>query len=408
MQTGMVTARSYDVIVVGGGIAGSALAGVLARAGVGVLVVEKEARFRDRVRGEATLPWGLADALAMGLGDVFGQAGCVDLRGMQWYADQRRSTLDVFATDSIDGLPEVGFSHPRLQEVALSWAEAQGATAIRPAKAIGASSAGTASVRVVHEGRESDYRARLIVGADGKLSVARRWFGAETLSDAEVNRFGGVLVSGVRTDDRDTDNVGDSGDTSVNWFAQSVDMTRLYLMGPAEVLRAHGVDRSFDALIAVAAGAMPEGSLDDVRPEGPIGFFANSDIWPSRIAGNGIVLIGDAAGSVDPTQGHGTSMLFHDVRELSELLLAERDWTAAIAEFEVRRRRYYDVIHQYDRWVSMYNYGIGDAADRAREGHKRAKQQDPSLGGFGAIEGRGPDGLVADETARRIYFGETI
>ncbi len=37
----------FDVIVVGGGIAGSALAGVLAQSGLGVLVVEREERFRD-------------------------------------------------------------------------------------------------------------------------------------------------------------------------------------------------------------------------------------------------------------------------------------------------------------------------------------------------------------------------
>ncbi len=404
----MATMRTFDVIVVGGGIAGSMLAGVLARAGLGVLVVEKEARFRDRVRGEATLPWGLADALSMGLGDVLAQAGCVELRGIQHYDGQRRTTLDVFATHSIDGLSEIGFSHPRLQDVALTWAEVNGATAIRPAKAVEASFAGTPSVRVVRDDQASDYQARLIVGADGRLSMARRWLGAQTMSDPEVNRFGGVLVSGVRTDDRDTDNVGDAGDISVNWFAQSADWTRLYLMGSAEVLRAKDVDRSFDALIAVAAIAMPEGSLEDVRSEGPIGFFPNSDMWASRIAGEGMVLIGDAAGSADPTQGHGTSLLFHDVRELSELLIGERDWMVATAEFQVRRRRYYDVIHQYDRWVSELNYGQGEAADRAREGHKRAEQEDPLLAGFGVIDGRGPDGLVADETARRMYFGEGL
>ena len=404
----MATEDVLDVIVIGGGIAGSMLAGVLARAGLGVLVVEKEARFRDRVRGEATLPWGLADALRLGLGDVLGQAGCVDLRAMQYYEDQRQSSTDPFATDSIDGLSEVGWSHPRLQEVALTWAGAQGATIVRPAKPLAASIVGSPSVTVVHDGRESEYRARLIVGADGKQSMTRRWFGAETMSDPELNRFGGVLVSGVRTEDRDTDNVGDSGDISVNWFAQSADMTRLYLMGPIEVLRAHGVDRSFDDLIAVAAGAMPEGALDDVRAEGPIGFFPNSNVWASRIAGEGIVLIGDAAGSADPTQGHGTSLLFRDVRELSDLLLTERDWAAAIAEFEVRRRRYFDVIHGYDRWVSANSYGVGEAADRAREGHKRAKQVDPSLGGFAYLEGRGPDGLVADEAARRMWFGEDL
>ena len=50
---------SFDVIVVGGGIAGSTLAGVLAKAGLGVLVIEKEAHSatgsaaKGRIRGVA-------------------------------------------------------------------------------------------------------------------------------------------------------------------------------------------------------------------------------------------------------------------------------------------------------------------------------------------------------------------
>jgi 2-polyprenyl-6-methoxyphenol hydroxylase-like FAD-dependent oxidoreductase len=404
----MATPHSFDVIVVGGGIAGSTFAGVLARSGLGVLAVEKEARFRDRVRGEGTFPWGVADALRAGLGDLLEEAGIVELSAFQRYEDQQLATTYVWATDSIDGLSEIGFSHPRMQEAAFIWAEAQGATMIRPAKAIGARHDGTPSVTVTQDGQSREYSARLIVAADGKLSMARSWFGAETIADPEHNRFGGVLVSGVRTDDRHGDNVGDSGDVSVNWFATSIDKTRLYLMAPSERLRELGVDRSFEALIAVAAGAMPEGALDGVRSEGPIGFFANNNIWASRIAGDDIVLIGDAAGAADPTQGHGTSLLFRDVRELSDLLLAERDWRSAIAEFEVRRRRYYEVILGYDRWVGELNYGRGEAADRAREGHKRAKQADPTLGGFGNLEGRGPDGLVADDAARQIYFGEGV
>jgi choline dehydrogenase-like flavoprotein len=52
----------YDAVVVGGGLGGSALADQLARAGRSVLVLEREARFRDRVRGENMLPWGVAAA----------------------------------------------------------------------------------------------------------------------------------------------------------------------------------------------------------------------------------------------------------------------------------------------------------------------------------------------------------
>jgi flavin-dependent dehydrogenase len=42
----------YDIITIGGGLAGAALAKVLAERGLRVLVLERETTFRDRVRGE--------------------------------------------------------------------------------------------------------------------------------------------------------------------------------------------------------------------------------------------------------------------------------------------------------------------------------------------------------------------
>ncbi len=404
----MAATHTFDVIIAGGGIAGSTLAGVLATSGLGVLVVEKEARFRDRVRGEGTWPWGVADALRIGLGDVLKQAGCVELTALQTYQRQRLAETRPWATDSIDGVSEIGFSHPALQEKAFLWAGSQGATMMRPAKATAVAHNGTPSVTVVQDGREVEYAARLIVGADGKLSMARRWAGGETVADPEHHRFGGVLVSGVQTDDRHGDNVAGTPGLGVNWFAVSADMTRLYLQMTGERLRGTGADRSFEALIAVAAGYMPEGSLDEVRSEGPIGFFANSDIWASRIAGDSVVLVGDAAGAADPSRGHGTALLFRDVRELSESLLTERDWPAAIEAYAARRRTYYEIIREYDRWHCILDVEESDEADRLREGHKRAKQNDSTLGGFGVLEARGPDGLVADEGARRMYFGEDL
>ena len=66
------------------------------------------------------------------------------------------------------------------------------------------------------------------------------------------------------------------------------------------------------------------------------------------------------------------TVLFRDVRELSELLLGGGEWSAAVAEYSALR-----------------------AADRAREGNERAKQADPRLEGFGRL---GRDS--ADQAAR--------
>jgi flavin-dependent dehydrogenase len=56
-----------DLAIVGGGLAGSSLGVTLAKAGARVLIVEREAQFRDRVRGEGMLPWGAAEARELGI-----------------------------------------------------------------------------------------------------------------------------------------------------------------------------------------------------------------------------------------------------------------------------------------------------------------------------------------------------
>jgi flavin-dependent dehydrogenase len=57
----------YDLIVVGGGLGGAALAKAMAERGACVLVIERERQFRDRVRGEGTFPWGVIELRKLGL-----------------------------------------------------------------------------------------------------------------------------------------------------------------------------------------------------------------------------------------------------------------------------------------------------------------------------------------------------
>ena len=59
----------YDLVIVGGGLAGLSLGLNMAHAGAKVLIMDREARFRDRVRGEGIFPWGCAEARSLGIYD---------------------------------------------------------------------------------------------------------------------------------------------------------------------------------------------------------------------------------------------------------------------------------------------------------------------------------------------------
>jgi menaquinone-9 beta-reductase len=396
----------FDAVIVGGGIAGGVLAGMLAREGRSVLLVEREASYRDRVRGEITFPCGVKDARAAGFDDGLRQAGAVELSSLLFHQGGSPADRKEWGDDTEAGAPAVGFSHPAMQETAFAWAGEQGARTLRPAKAIGYERGQFGRVSLVTDAGEIEVSARLVIGADGKTSAARRWTGGESAADPEHHRLGGVQVSGIRAGDPAANNVAGKPGMRVIWFANGVDRSRLYLMASREEIERSQAARSLAAMCGVAGQLMPPGALDEVEQIGPLAFFPNNDTWASVISGNGVTLVGDAAGSPDPTQGLGTSLAFHDVRTLGELLLSDDDWDRAADQYAAQRRQYFAALRAYDHWCTVVHMEAGLAGDRAREANARARQIDPTLGGWAFIETRGLDGLVPDDAGRRAYFAE--
>ena len=80
-----------DVVIVGGGIAGSALATALARDGSSVTVLEASEEYEDRVRGETMVPWGVAEARALGVEQALLDAGAQVDPGMGRLPRRHRS-----------------------------------------------------------------------------------------------------------------------------------------------------------------------------------------------------------------------------------------------------------------------------------------------------------------------------
>ena len=110
---------SFDVIIVGGGLAGSTLAARLARAGRRVLVLESETKFKDRVRGENMLPWGVAAARRLGIYERLVQAGGHRPRWWNMYVMGHPMERRDLPQTTPHGETPLNIYHPDLQEALL-------------------------------------------------------------------------------------------------------------------------------------------------------------------------------------------------------------------------------------------------------------------------------------------------
>jgi len=117
----------HDLVIVGGGLAGSSLALVIARQGASVLVLEREERFRDRIRGEAVHVWGTVEARAVGVYDPLRERGAHELDAITIYENGAEvSSRDLVATTPARG-KELTFYHPEMQVTLLDCARMAGA-----------------------------------------------------------------------------------------------------------------------------------------------------------------------------------------------------------------------------------------------------------------------------------------
>jgi len=397
----------YDVITIGGGLAGAALARALAQAGRRVLVVEREARFRDRVRGEYLEAWGVAEARRLGLVETLLASGAREVPWLTtWVGSLPALRNDVRAANP-EGLAPLCLSHPAMQEAVLEAARAAGAEVLRPATVTALVPGAEPSVTVRREdGDEECLAARLVVGSDGRESKARGWGGFAVERDAENLALAGLLLDGYDGPD----------DTSSIFWNFAVGEQALFFPQGRRRLRAYvafhangdhgrlsGRGRIPAFLAACEAANVPADWLENTTPAGPLAAFSGADAFVPQPVRPGLALVGDAAASSDPTWGCGLSLTLRDVRVLSDALLASDDWDAAARAYAEEHDRYYGRLHTLEGWLSRGFFEVGPEAD-ARRGRIFARAfTEP--GRIPDVVARGPDS-PCDEAARQRFFGE--
>ena len=333
-----------------------------------MVVIEKEREFRDRVRGEAMSPWGTPEVKALGIYDLMLSTHGHPLPWVDTYVGPVMIEHRDLPATTRCGTAELAFPHPAMQEVLLQAARDAGATVLRGAVLRELQLNPTPVALIELDGRSLTIQARLVVGADGRLSTVRKLAGFVIKADPPERLMTGVLLGDMPVSDEGSHSIFDTRNSQlVALFPQGGGRVRAYFSYRATHRRRLRGDEDVPVLIeeSIRAGA-PASWYTGARGAGPLATFASDDIWVDHPYKSGVVLIGDAAAANDPMFGQGMALTFRDARTLSDHLLATDDWEAACRAYAAEHDAYYHVLHIFSHWFEELFYTTGPAADLMR------------------------------------------
>ena len=384
--------RMADVIIVGGGIAGSTLAILLGRSGFSVVLFERGEFPKEKACGEGIMPGGVAVLHRLGLAEAIGGT---PFHGVRYHFG---GLVAEGRFPRVNGFPSTGFTQRRrlLDRVLFETAAATSGVMARSGALVSAPLFERGRVAgVIVDGEP--HRSSLVVAADGSHSPIRHALALD--APARRKRFG------MRAHFRLA-----PGQPQPSWVDVFVGEGHELYVTPLP-------DSEFG--VAALADALPHGELAErvflrwalgqpalaARLEGAqqvSELVGASPLERRARAGfaSGVVLLGDAAGSTDPITGGGMAQALMTAELLASYISvhlrarADRD-EAWIAAFDRARRamlRNYRAVTRMTLWLaehrrlaqgailslrlapSMFSYllGICGGGNYVRSGRSRA------------------------------------
>jgi menaquinone-9 beta-reductase len=345
-----MAARSYDIITVGGGIAASSLAKAMAERGARVLVLEREMQFKDRVRGEAIVSWGVAEANELGISHLLREKCAHDVPYVEAGAG---SALRDLRTTTLQRLPLLSFPHQAMQETLLAAAENAGAE-VRRGVSVEQIECGPKPAAVLNGHSHERISARLVVAADGRGSAARKWAGFPIWEQTNGYFMAGVLLTNVQASTEAMHAVFNPElGTWSGLIPQARGQFRAYFVYPKTMgYRLQG-ESMLSLFISESAKGYPPVAdcCASAKSIGPLASFDVSDTWVEHPYRDGVALVGDAAATTDPTYGQGLSFSLRAARVLRDELTNNSDWETAGHRYADQHQRSFRACHTVEGWV---------------------------------------------------------
>lgn len=323
-----------DVVIVGARCAGAALARLLARAGMRVVVLERGTRGADTLSTHALMRGAVAQLSKWGLLDGIRAAGTPLVRRTTFIYDHEPLPIEIEPRDGIDGLYA-----PRrtvLDTVLADAAEAAGAVLRYRHRVVGLLRDDQGRVSGVEfldaADRRREVRAGWVVGADGLHSTVAGLVQAPIVSRGSHSaavlyaHWPGLSVDGFRWYFQ----AGLSGGT----MPTNDGKTCVFLSTPIQAFRVrfHGrLDAGYRETLEEVAPDVASQLPGGLPPEGYRGFGGHAG-QARQSHGPGWALVGDAAEFRDPITAHGMTDALRDAEGIAAAILA--DTPAAWREFD--------------------------------------------------------------------------
>jgi menaquinone-9 beta-reductase len=357
-------AATYDIVTIGGGLAGASLARAMASNGKRVLVVERETAFRDRVRGEQMASWGVAEARELGVYDLLMQSCGNPMVFWDMYMMQMPLGKRDLTATTASGLPNMGFFHPEMQEQLIRAAADAGAEVRRGAKVTNVEPGRPPRVTIEHEdGHAETVEAGIVAACDGRSSPSRKWGDFTVNHERDRMQIAGLFFENMNIpEDTAVHVINPMKNAHSLLFPSGGGRVRSYVASwkASNPHRLQG-DKDVAAYIeeSIAIG-VPASAYEGATPAGPLATFDGADTWVEHPYREGIALVGDAASASDPNWGQGLSLTLRDVRELRDQLLLHADPDEAGHAYAAAHDVYYGKLRNVEDTYTDLMFMPGD------------------------------------------------
>lgn len=324
------THETYDIVIVGGGLAGASLAISAAKTGLSVAMVETHA-VDTFATGQPERVIALSYASRchlerLGVWAEIERLGVAAIR--QVHIAESDSCGEVRMHRAQTDIDALGYVAPNAHILrSLYDAMPPEAAALAPARVQALEIADDAMhVTVMRDNREEYISCRLLVGADGSASRVRRLCGIGSRG-WDHNRFG--LVASVRPGLPHRNIAHEYFRTSGPLAFLPLDEARysiVWTLAPRDASRIMDMDdAAFLRELNHAAGADMRGAFGGLVETGPRALFPLEFRMATALTAPRTVLIGNAAHTLHPVAGQGLNLGLRDVAVLADTLRKAMD-----------------------------------------------------------------------------------